>query len=208
MREQSVIENPTRVKIAKLTSNILNPLYLILAIIFLLSFLSASSTADAIKWAMLGIGISVLPVFIAIMLFLRHGKLQNFFIDIREQRTKVYLFGCFCAAIASIVLPLMNAPPALVALFVTGLSTTVLFTLINLWWKISLHTALVAASATLLVMLYGWTGAASMALVPLTAWARVELDRHSLKQVVCGAVLACGLMFAVFYPMSGRLSFS
>jgi membrane-associated phospholipid phosphatase len=73
--------------------------------------------------------------------------------------------------------------------------------LINLRWKISLHTAFVAASATLLVMLYGWAAAVTVALVPLIAWARIELKHHSLAQAASGAVLAALIVFAVFYPI-------
>ncbi len=36
-------------------------------------------------------------------------------------------------------------------------------------------------------------------LVPLTAWARIELDRHSFAQVVSGAVLAAVIAFVGFY---------
>ena len=90
----------------------------------------------------------------------------------------------------------------LVYAFATGLSMVLIFTLINLWWKISIHTAIVAASATVLVLLYGWMAAASVALVPLTAWARVELESHSLAQTVSGALLASLLVIFMFYPLA------
>ena len=71
---------------------------------------------------------------------------------------------------------------------------------INMWWKISVHTALVAASATVLVMLYGWVAAVTVALVPVTAWSRIELEYHSLAQAVTGAILAALIVVVVFYP--------
>ncbi len=77
----------------------------------------------------------------------------------------------------------------------------VIFMCINLWWKISLHTALVAASVTVLVMLYGWTAAVTVALVPLKAWARIELEYHSLAQAATGALLAALIVVVVFYPL-------
>jgi len=133
---------------------------------------------------------------------LRNGKLDDFYITIREQRTRIYLFGCFCALVSCITLIYLKAPLILVAAFTTGLSTAFIFTLINLWWKISLHTALVAASATVLVLLYGWMAAATLALVPLTAWARIELESHSLAQVVSGALLAALIVVVMFYPLA------
>jgi len=61
---------------------------------------------------------------------------------------------------------------------------------------------MVAASATLLVMLYGWIAVATVALVPLTGWARIELEFHSLAQATIGALLAALIVVAVFYPLA------
>ena len=189
-----------RKRIANLTSNILNPFLVSLGTIFLLSFTSAPSTFDALKWALISITLSVLPVFLVIICLVRNGRLNAIFIDIREQRTKIYLLTGLCGIVGVVLLSHLRAPPMLVAGFIAGLSTALIFMFINLWWKISLHTALVAASATVLVMLYGWTATATVALVPLTAWARIELDYHSLAQTVTGALLAALIMVMVFYP--------
>ncbi len=191
-----------RQKIANLTSNILNPFLLCLAVIILLSFASASSTLDAIKWALISIAMSILPVFLGIVYLIRNGKLDTFFTNVREQRTRIYLLGCLCAFVSCITLAYLGAPSILVAAFTTGLSTALIFMFINLWWKISLHTALVAASATLLVMLYGWSAAVTVALVPLTAWARIELEYHSLTQAATGALLATLIVVVLFYPLA------
>ncbi len=191
-----------RKRIANLTSNILNPFWLIMAMILLLSFASASSTLDALKWALLSIALSILPVFLVMVYLIRKGSLDAVFTNVREQRTKIYLMGGSCTIISYIILAYSGAPPILVAGFVTGLSTAIIFTCINLWWKISLHTALVAASVTVLVMLYGWIAVGTVALVPLTGWARMELKYHSLAQAATGALLATLIVVLVFYPLA------
>ena len=191
-----------RQRIANLTSNILNPFLLCLALIVLFSFKSTASTSEAIKWASISTGLGLLPVFLVILYLLRQGKLDDFFIAAREQRTRIYIIGCVSAAAGCITLALLGAPNILVAGFVTGVSTAIIFAIINLWWKISLHTAIVAASATILVMIFGWIAAASVALVPLTAWSRIELECHSLRQTISGALLATLLVFALFQPLA------
>lgn len=191
-----------RIRIANLTSNILNPFWLSLAIILLLSFVSTPDTRDALKWALIAVVFSVLPVFLAIMYLVRKGSLDAVFTNIRRQRTKVYLLAGLSAIVSCIILALLGAPLILVSAFATGLLTIVIFMCINLWWKISLHTALVAASVTVLVMLYGWMATATVALVPLTAWSRVELKRHSLAQATIGAILATLIVVLVFYPVA------
>ena len=87
------------------------------------------------------------------------------------------------------------------AAFAAGLSAIVIFMCINLWWKISLHTAFVAASVTVLVILYGWGAAITVALVPLMAWSRIELEHHSLAQATTGALLAALIVVVVFYSL-------
>jgi len=192
----------TKKRIASLTSNILNPFSLCLALIFLFSFISSASAPEAIKWAFLSMAVSLLPVFLVIIYMIRNGTLDNFFISGRQQRTRIYLIGFFCASVSCVILAYLKAPSMLVVAFTTGLSTVLIFTLINLWWKISIHTAIVAASATVLVLLYGWMAAATVALVPLTAWARIELEYHSLAQVVSGALLAAVIVVGMFYPLA------
>jgi len=189
-------------RIASLTSNVLNPFLICLALIILFSFISSASAPEAMKWAGISMAVSLLPVFLFIIYRMRKGKLDNFFIRVRQQRTIIYLIGFVCASISCILLTRLEAPIMLIAAFATGISTLLLFSLINLRWKISIHTAIVAASATILVLLYGWMAAASVALVPLTGWARIELEYHSLAQVVSGAILATLLVMVMFYPLA------
>lgn len=188
-------------QMATLVSNVLNPFLVGMAIILLLSFASAASLGDALKWASVAVGLSVFPVFLIVIYLLRTGRLANVFANVREQRTKIYVMNSLCAVAGVIILAYLGAPVTLVATFAAGLSATLIFMCINFWWKISLHTAFIAASATVLVILYGWMGVPTITLVPLTAWARIELKSHSLAQAVAGAVLAAGIVVAVFYPM-------
>ncbi len=188
-----------RERIANLTSNILNPFLVSLVLILLLSFKSTSSTLDAVKWSLISIAFSILPVFSVIIYLVRKQKLESLFIITRGQRTKIYLLAGVCAGVGCIILPYLEAPPTLRATFVAGLSGIVVFMCVNLLWKISLHTALVTASVTVLIILYGSIAAAIVVLVPLIVWSRIELKHHSLAQVAAGALLAASIVVVVFY---------
>jgi len=189
-----------RKRIASLISNILNPFLVSLAVILLLSFRSASSTLDAIKWSLILVAISILPIFSVVTYLVRNGKLNGISINARKQRTKIYLLAGICAGAGCVILPLLEAPLILVATFVAGLSAIIVFTVINLLWKISLHTAFVAGSITALVIVYGSIAAVTVGLLPLIAWARTELEHHSLAQVATGAFLAALIVVLVYYP--------
>ncbi len=188
-----------RERIANLTSNILNPFLVSPVLILLLSFKSTSCTLDAVKWSLISIAVSILPVFGVIIYLVRKQKLESPFINVRKQRTKIYLLAGVCAGIGYIILHYLGAPKELIATFVAGLSAVVVFMCVNLLWKISLHTAFVTASVTVLIILYGSIAAVTVVLVPLIAWARIELKYHSLAQVIAGALLAALIVVVVFY---------
>jgi len=188
-----------RERIASLTSNILNPFLVSLVLILLLSFKSTSSALDAVKWSLISIAASILPVFLFIIYLVRKQKLESPFINVRKQRTKIYLLAGVFAGVGCIIFPYLEAPPTLRATFVAGLSAVVVFMCVNLLWKISLHTAFVTASVTVLIILYGSMAAVAVVLVPLIAWSRIELKHHSLAQVAAGALLAALIVVVVFY---------
>ena len=188
-----------RKRIANLTSNILNPFVVSLAVILLLSFESTSSTLDALKWSLILIAVSILPVFSVVVYLVRRGRLDGVFTSVRGQRTKLYWLAGACAGVGCVILVYCEAPLILLATFVAGLSAVVIFMGINLLWKISLHTAFITATVTVLVILYGWIAAVAVVLIPLMSWARIELKHHSLAQVATGALLAALIVVVVFY---------
>ena len=71
-----------------------------------------------------------------------------------------------------------------------------LFMLITLRWKISLHSAAAGSLTVLGVAAFSMSGLYLALTVPLIAWARVRLQRHTLMQTVAGAAL--GALIVVF----------
>ncbi|MFC1982376.1 hypothetical protein ACFLV5_01090 [Chloroflexota bacterium] len=184
---------------ARLISNIFNPFLISLVVIILLSFTSASSVRASITWLLISITLSILPVFVVVVCLVRNHRLEGIFIRARKQRNKIYLLASICAAVNCGVLYWLGAPKVLVASFVAGLLAIVIFMCINLWWKISVHTAFVTASITVLIILYGAIGLLSAVLLPVMAWSRIELERHSPAQVAVGALMAALIVVVVFY---------
>lgn len=193
-------------QIANLTSNILNPFLVSFAVILFLSFESTSSTADAIKWSLILVAVSVLPVFSVIVYLVHTRKLEGIFVSPRKQRNKIYFLAGVCAVVGCIIILYLGAPLVLVATFVAGLSAILIFMCINFLWKISLHTAFIAASVTVMIVSYGASGAVTAVLLPPIVWARVELEYHSITQAVAGALLAALVIAVVFY-LFGLIAF-
>jgi len=177
-------------RFAHLTSTILNPFIVSLAVVVFLSFQSTSSVGDGLKWSLLLIGFTVLPIFLVILYLVHKDKIDGIFIKVRQQRHQIYLIAIMCTVACCVILFSLNAPLVLVATMVAALSAILIFMLINFTWKISLHTAFAAGSVTVLVITYGATGALAAVLVPPIAWSRIELKYHSLTQTAAGALLS------------------
>jgi len=188
-----------RRRIADKTSNILNPFLVAFVLVILVSLESAAGPLDALKWALVVTALSVLPIYLFTIYLVRRGGLDGVFANVRRQRTKIYALAIILAVVGYVILFYLKAPLILLALFVTGFSAAVIFMCINLWWKISLHTAIISASVTVLVVLYGFAVVATIGLIPLVAWARVASGHHLVTQVVAGALVAASVLLAVFY---------
>ena len=189
-------------RIAKLTSNIFNPFLIGLVIILLVSVEVTISVFDAIKWSLVLILLSILPIFIFTVYLVRHNRLDGIFASTRNQRIRIYAPMAILASVSCIILFTLQAPLMLLSLSIAGLSGTVVFMCINLWRKISLHTAFITAMVTILFILYGFVAMASIVLIPLVAWSRIELGHHSLAQIVAGALLGNTILVTVFFLFS------
>lgn len=187
-----------RKQIARLTSNILSPPVTATISILLVSFESTTSLFDSFKWALTAIALSILPLSLAIVYLVRTKRLDSVFADIRKQRTKIYVLVTILAGVGYVVLHCLAAPLELAALFLTGFVFGVIFGCINLWWKISLHTAAVATLITVAVISYGFMATTSVVLLPLMVWARVELGCHSAAEGITAAFLATLILVLVF----------
>jgi membrane-associated phospholipid phosphatase len=188
-----------RERLARLTSNILNPFLLSFILIILLAVESTDSSSEAVKWASISIAISVLPVFLVVIYLVRQKRLEGVFANPRQQRNGIYILASALGAVGCGIMWYFNAPKLLSVTFSAGLASIIIFMVINRFWKISLHTAFMSASVTIITIVYGAIGALTILLLPPVAWARISLNQHSPAQVITGAVLSAAILLVVFW---------
>lgn len=185
--------------LASYISNIFNPFLLGLIVIPLFAFHETSSTREAIKWTGISLALSVIPVLSLIIGMVQRRKLDGIFDNPRRQRYLVYLLSCVLGAIGVFVMWFGEAPHLLKTTFLAGLIAVIIFMVVNFFWKISLHTAFVSASATVLTLVYGAMGALTFLALPAVAWSRIELNQHTPMQVLAGMVCAAAVTLGVFW---------
>lgn len=117
----------------------------------------------------------------------------------RRNRVRPLAFTVGCSIAGLIMLIMGGAPNPLRALAVGHLVTIAVLAVITIFWKISLHSAAIGAAAALCQVLGAPIALAVWGLVPLVGWSRLKLRRHTMGQVVAGAVVGGLLLPGVFW---------
>lgn len=147
-------------------------------------------------WALFSIGFTILLPTLCIVWMMRNGKVTDFDIYVREQRFWPYLIGIACALVTWLVMFMAGAPNLFLVITGAVAGQSIMLFLVNLRWKISVHATGTACFAVLSWQLFGLWGATLFLAIPLVAWSRVLLGRHTTGQVIAGASLGAALLFA------------
>jgi len=105
--------------------------------------------------------------------------------------------------IAWLILLICNAPHLLIVIAGAGWVQTAIMLGLTLRWKISGHCAGAAGFAMLVCILFGKAAIPLLICVPIIAWSRVRLGRHSLHESLAGALLG-GVIFATAFYVAGN----
>ena len=184
---------------AKIISNIFNPFVVTVILLVLLSLKAGNGLRDTVSWLSITVAISVIPELIIVYLLIHFKKLDSFFSNPREQRTIVYILASVLGAVDCALLWYFKGPELLAVIFTAGLIGVIVFMAVNYFWKISLHTAFVAASLTALIIEYGANAAWAALVLPLVGWSRIILKQHNVLQVVTGGAVAVLIVIGVFW---------
>ncbi|MEZ4732384.1 MAG: hypothetical protein R3E79_35170 [Caldilineaceae bacterium] len=159
---------------------------------FLIGF--THSTTLAWQWTIFYIALTILAPCAYILWLVQAGKVADFHLPNREQRIRPLLLSVGAAIVTWMVLYQVEAPRLLQMLATVNGVQTVLFLAITLRWKISLHCTAATILSELAFVLFG-VGAVPLTMsVPLIAWSRVHLERHTVGQTVAGVCLGVGIL--------------
>lgn len=184
--------------IGRLLSQIFHPILLNIATFLIVGYYALETHAAGLKWAGLCILVQVLPPTLFFGIRLRQGAYSDEDISVRQQRNEMYLFGFVWVLIATALLGWLGAPPPLLAVMIAALALGLIGGVINLFWKISVHSAAIASTATI-ALLYSRTLGIMLWLCALAVgWARVRTGNHTPMQVLAGFGCAAGVALVVF----------
>lgn len=184
---------------AQFVSFLFHPALLVALVPFLAVYQQTTSRFTALKWGMF----TSLFILFGLIVFLAgrfFGIFSDFDLTKKEERGKFYLIaellGSTYLAIALVFRGLFFHLTIGALGIILG---TFLFMLVNKRLKASIHVAIISAFVSTISLLFGkQVFFATFWIVPLIAWARLRLERHSTSEVIAGGVLGIVITFLTF----------
>lgn len=118
---------------------------------------------------------------------LKTKKISDWEVTKRQERYPIYILSLICGGIALVSLKIFS-DQGLFTLAVIFYLVAIVLTVINFFWKISVHTAGVTSGILGFNFLFN-EPAWLYFLIPLVAWSRLEEKKHTLTQSLGGIVL-------------------
>ena len=194
---------------ARVLSAVFNPFYLPtvgLIVLFTLSYLSLLPLSY--KMVVLGLVyiFTVLTPTLLISLYRHHQRWTLIELDKRERRMVPYVISILCYFVCVYIMENMHITHFMSSILVVALMIQILCSIVNVWWKISTHTAAIGGMAGAIAafsIVFAYNPVFWLCVVFIVAGmlgtCRMILRQHSLSQVVVGFLLGCIVGFMVLF---------
>jgi len=180
-------------------SAIFSPYITAAVFIIIVIYSYSQSLSEFLPWVVTFLFFAVIIPGMYLLWLLETKKITDIHLADRKERKWPFLLGGISAFAGAAILIIMQATRPIIVIGVTYAVNAMVVALITLFWKISIHTALFSAVATITVIVFGssfwWL---YLILIPLS-WSRIHRHRHTVLQATAGALLAFVLTAAVFW---------
>lgn len=196
-RRSILSSRPAHLAFARSLSILLGPAVVSVPLVLLVALYHNRDPRAALGYAGLTLFFLSVGPLVYILLGVRLGKLSDFDVSRRTERTGPFLFGLFSVILGLLVLLSLHAPKNLETVMMTTAASGIIMVIVTWWWKISIHAATLAGTLTMLTALYGVVMLPAFALLVLVSWSRVLLRRHTVAQVIVGSLVSMLLTWAM-----------
>lgn len=183
-------------RLAWWVSKLGSPPVLTVAAMLLCAYADGASSAWA--WASLSMALAVLLPAVYVLWLVRRGRVSDFDLFHRRQRLGPFVVTIMSTSAAWYLLQRGQAPLPLRLLTGAGCIQALLLLIITLRWKISVHSAAAAGLVVIAWLLFATAALPFVLLLPLVAWSRLRLGRHTLPQTLAGTALGSAVFGAAW----------
>ena len=188
----------------RLISQVFHPILMNILTFLVVGYYGLANPAAGLAWSGLCVLVAVFPPTLFYIARRRQGAYGDEDVSIRQQRNELYLVGFVWALIATVALVALGLPRPHMAIMLTVLGLGVIGGAINLFWKISVHSASVALLATIALLYSRNLGVALWVCALVVGWARVRTGNHTPLQVLAAFLCAAMVALVVFQLVGAR----
>lgn len=195
---------------AKALSAIFSPFHLPvvgLVILFLFSYLSFLPLGVKIYILLMVYTFTILLPTAMIRLYRRYQGWTRIQLGVKERRVVPYVISIMCYLTCYYLLTINHASHFIGSIVMASLIIQVVCAIINLWWKISTHSAAIGGVTGALVafaMIFNfnpvWWICLLLLLAGMVGTSRIILKQHTLEQVVAGYLvgIVCAFLSVLY----------
>ncbi|MGD0173478.1 MAG: hypothetical protein ABSC61_03445 [Anaerolineales bacterium] len=154
--------------------------------------------ASGLAWAAIALLIVTGIPLIYMILGRRIGGVSDFELSRRGERPRFIAVSICSDLLALVLLIFLGGPHLLRVMALTYLCLGIAMLMISSFWKISLHMAGFSGFATALTFVFGPAALIAFLGLPVLAWARWHRRKHTVAQLIAGALVGGSITFLVF----------
>lgn len=185
-------------KLAFIISLVLSPFVLAPVFLCILCAKFSTSTQDFIKYLGITVFFSTVVPLLNACIAVKLKLITDIHVADLKQRKEPFVVGLISMLMGTGTLYLVKAPMEFVHLGIVMTGIGIIFFLVSLYWKISMHLAIMTGMITTLAILVDVQYGAALFLLPALIWARIYRKRHSFYQGLAGILLAFAGTFILF----------
>jgi phosphotransferase system glucose/maltose/N-acetylglucosamine-specific IIC component len=183
-----------------------------ISIVFDSSFLSfpiflaigwRESGAAGLGWAVLVLLMVTGIPLLYMILGRRIGGVSDFELSRRAERPRFIAVSICSDLLALVLLIFLGGPHLLRVMTLAYLCLGIVMLMISSVWKISLHLAGFSGFATALTFVFGPAALITFVGLPVLAWARWHRRKHTVAQLIAGALVG-GLIASLVFGVMGK----
>lgn len=176
-------------KFAKIISYIFDGSYISIPAYFFINLFMLQTGQEIFLWTVLCVVFGSLIPFVFILILYKKKKINDLHVPKREERIRPTLVTLVSYILGFFVFYILKAPIYLRAIFFGSFLTVIILVLITYFWKISFHTSWITYFCITYYIVFGKWAVLFAVCIPLVAWARVKIKRHSVAQVIAGSAV-------------------
>lgn len=195
--------------IARVLSVIFTPFYLPLVAmvaLFVFSYLKMLELSYKLIVLALVYALTILLPTLLIHIYRQYQGWSSHELGVKERRMIPYVISILCYFLCFYIMNMAHMPTFMGVIVLIALFLQIVCAIINVWWKISTHTAAIggfSGSLTALSFIFDfnpmWWLCLVLLIAGLVGTSRMILRQHTLWQVVAGFMVGATVGYYMFY---------